>query len=1123
MASSQFALSLGYQADLIKGIRHAWDKQSSSGSPFFAPSSPSQLRTQDLAAFDPHAPFDLLELSFHYSWKSLNDALFGGWHVTDAGLSGRTGTLVLDQNPEAPIQQEICEKLGIDPQDAQDANTAFALVKLTRRVSTTKYPTQPSVSGRQLAEAFAALPTEASNAGPFLESFAVYGTHYIHSLTVGDYLYQVFVYDAPVLREIEPRFPESKRTGVLAHSFQVYTEPKTQYSGYTKRTGRLMLASEDPTLDAHREDFKDTVNHVDCSIFSALEPDVAQNVLSRLQSITPIACELANLSALISNTAQRCAWDSVLQSAFYQKYGAGIDPQFPPVSTSCDYNAIYKAFEPPTPSSISTSSMIISQIRVDLATIVSLHPENVKKILIIADVVEITRDVTLPGDDVSIFCREFVARTTSTKAPVLRLRDKGYAGFNLRCREFDGSVELRSTKSQEHKLISLGEGFQTIMRDGQPTVGLGTRYRENPPIDALRLGDRTSYTLGFPLQSAQSILSHPISANARRAARAFAQWMSDILKPATASDPALVDIRAQALLLLKLDPSAGASVPNLTYEAYKPAIDAMMAAADAFAVELHAGTQLIETREAEKQIYETQNELNKNIQEMGKFLLAQNEALAAKEADLVNYFDDVQNKQDQMLASAKEKLADLSNKLLEQQEVMADAEVKLKGYVSAYAIEQFIKVALQVATAIATLFVGGVGLKSLKDDSLQNLARLMRKVDSSMKIIDGITKLFDPIDNTVQTTLTVINSMTSLPDEVDFPTALDWNEYDAEVYAAINPLTSKIPYANTYLKEAKVLSARGRAFLDAASQVAKLETENERRGWLRDINDAQAKRLASLSTTLSLPSLSQPQVDSIDLYELNAMYQARSSSVILQLVQTLSLQDAALQYYYLQAPAQFNSYDIVSIKEAMVMQAKNSITALDNFPSKPTELKTPVDVVLRAVPVAALIGQHAETTAGANDAALSREAYDTYTGDNYEFSIELDFSDFINYVRVRILEIEMRVDGVRSTRSGKLAVRLDTSAYPFSDRSLERERLDFNTTPLRFEYVYDLRSGACVYTNRASGEFAKLFMKMTPFTRWKLSLPMGEQSENAGIEFERDAVDVTLRFYVEAIRFSATF
>lgn len=45
-------------------------------------------------------------------------------------------------------------------------------------------------------------------------------------------------------------------------------------------------------------------------------------------------------------------------------------------------------------------------------------------------------------------------------------------------------------------------------------------------------------------------------------------------------------------------------------------------------------------------------------------------------------------------------------------------------------------------------------------------------------------------------------------------------------------------------------------------------------------------------------------------------------------------------------------------------------------------------------------------------------------------------------------------------------------------------------------------------------------MKMTPFTRWRVSLPMGPHSENLGIEFYGDQVDIALRFHLEAIRFS---
>jgi hypothetical protein len=59
----------------------------------------------------------------------------------------------------------------------------------------------------------------------------------------------------------------------------------------------------------------------------------------------------------------------------------------------------------------------------------------------------------------------------------------------------------------------------------------------------------------------------------------------------------------------------------------------------------------------------------------------------------------------------------------------------------------------------------------------------------------------------------------------------------------------------------------------------------------------------------------------------------------LKLVKTLALQDSALQYYYLQPPSPIRSYDLPSLKEVVVSQAENSISALESFPSKPSDLK----------------------------------------------------------------------------------------------------------------------------------------------------------------------------------------
>ncbi len=256
---------------------------------------------------------------------------------------------------------------------------------------------------------------------------------------------------------------------------------------------------------------------------------------------------------------------------------------------------------------------------------------------------------------------------------------------------------------------------------------------------------------------------------------------------------------------------------------------------------------------------------------MGRFLIEQNRALAEKEKDVVNYHDQVDQKQQAMLKDGEKKVDDLKKKLEVQQKVMDEAGPKLEAAVSAYITEQELQAFIQLAGAVGSLFAGGAGIAFIRASELEGIERLMKKIDAAMKLIDGISKLYSAVDLTVQTAIAASNALSKLPDETDFPSALEWTEFDAEVYAAVGPITSKVPYANTYLKEAKILSARGRAYIDAASQVSKLQYEMMLNGWQKEVSKRQSERLKDLGNILSQPDLTALDAERIDLFELGSI------------------------------------------------------------------------------------------------------------------------------------------------------------------------------------------------------------------------------------------------------------
>ena len=77
----------------------------------------------------------------------------------------------------------------------------------------------------------------------------------------------------------------------------------------------------------------------------------------------------------------------------------------------------------------------------------------------------------------------------------------------------------------------------------------------------------------------------------------------------------------------------------------------------------------------------------------------------------------------------------------------------------------------------------------------------------------------------------------------------------------------------------------------------------------------------------------------------------KENQVRSQLIQTFVSMDAALQYYCLQKPTLVTSYDTMAIQVAAVRQMQSSVSALENFPSRPVYLSKPIDFTVPNVAV----------------------------------------------------------------------------------------------------------------------------------------------------------------------------
>lgn len=1122
------SLRLGSQVNLIKGIKLKWYDPWGLDSPFYFPNHPWQLTPQEFTDINnSNRPgFNQQRVLFYYTWKDLIDWIFNRWEISDQ--NGISSTFVSTQSPGGDITSQLCVKLGIKPEDAKEgAKVGFALVTATKSIGKCSYDIdKPGVISSELSAKLAALPADAAKMSDFLVFFNNYGTHYVSYIEVGEILYQVFVYEQDKLKEIVKKIGRDTLEGNEVNAFQQYMLPSSQPGGFAKYAGNLNLFSDNPYLQSfllkHLKEYPDRWN--DKTLFFRALKYLNDTTMIRL--VIPINCRLTSISTLITQKEQADAWSYVLQWALYLKYERNINPNFPPVVPDYNYKQLYQSFQSPFITTVSSSQITLNQIYIRLNEFKTLHPENVKQLFIFGDVVELAADMELPGKSVTIVCRKFIANSQPQSALTITLTGEGYDNFKFYCQEFNGAVMVK--KTSEHKRLIL---WGHIYKNDETEVEYERDCRTSPPLELLRLGDKTLYTLGLPLQSAQAIMNYPAGDDILLVAGLFTQWLADILAPATENDPDLVYIRFQALLLLKSNkskPTNVLTVPILTYDAYQQDIEELMGAVDAFTNVLHDNDMKIKMNLEYEHTHADLEHINENIQKTGNFLMETNKAMSEKEKDILEFYNKVDEKQKTTLNALKKTSKKLKDELEAQQKTVEEANQKLQNAIDAYIAEEIINAIIEFAAAIAGMIAGGAGASNI-GKTAKTIEKVIEGAKAAVKIIEAISKIYDIVDSSVHMSIEVehikaAQALKDLPKNIDLDTLLNdvldekqWEEYDAEVYAAINPITGDVPYANEYLKEAKILSIRMKAYINTASKMAKIQYDQLLNGWQKDIAQKQADRLTELNKTLKLSKLSPLEAEKIDLFELSSIYHSHAQQVILQLVKTLSLQDAALRYYYFQAPTPITSYDILSLKEVIVSQKDKAITALENFPSRPSNLLEPYVCILKGVKVSELIDDRSSM----NQAKITSDEYRQYSCGGYHFNIPVDEADLFNYVRVRILEIRMKVDGVELTNSGKLNVRLVTDAHPFYDRGLNREKIEYNTMQQVFENVWDLKTGHCIYSNRTAPEFAKDYMKMTPFTKWRIFLPTGKNNENAGIKFKSDTVDITLSFYLQAIRLSA--
>eukprot|EP00250_Pteridium_aquilinum_P031333 c43438_g1_i1 orf=359-2509(+) len=579
------------------------------------------------------------------------------------------------------------------------------------------------------------------------------------------------------------------------------------------------------------------------------------------------------------------------------------------------------------------------------------------------------------------------------------------------------------------------------------------------------------------------------------------KWLNkpllDAVKNTTASgsedeavDQQLHNLLFQLQFLLNMPLGAGLIVPRLQYSTYSKLVNTMAHMAESYDKEFKQMTLFIE-----------QNEV------LGTYLLQQNKAFAEKEKEMEVFHSELHKVKKDDLTRALAKMEQLEVDMREMTAAMQQAEEDMEAGLIRYRNIEVARAVFSVLGAIAQLalavFTGGatagaavagagnaVNQVTGAASSLRRVAETLEKLLLVTEFLVAMKGLFD-----------AVNEIHELPPDVpllpDLPSEAEWAIFENEIEAAAAGMPEEVSEVLTWKAKCKNVAALGREMVTLAAVIGQVQYDIKVHDLLRQVAQNHADRLKSI----------QP-VDLKNYQEMATQLDMRTTRVLLGLLEVLSLQNAALQYQFLLPPSPLTTTSTaISISDVWTLLLQQEVAAVLSLAYLGFSSDRVVTYLVKGIPVRLLLD-----------------------GEDWDFPISVkDVEDFpAGWSRVRISYLEMNFVTASdeevhqpTTDTGKVYMVLRGEQL-LADRK-RGEHLKYEAAmPVEYQYAYCLHTGRTTESNRPTEECANLFMRMTPFTRWKLRLS-ATAAENRGLAFPTaTATDATtqiaIHFHVSAIR-----
>ena len=205
---------------------------------------------------------DFIQVTYHPDEKDLIKQFFAIWRFEDEIRDAAAFTY----QPRSTNMDSYAQLLGITPSNM--VGKSYVLARYWKRISTN------IITNSEFSNLDSTSVSSDATSDEITALFSKYGTHYVSGYEMGDFIYQVFVYDQEIgsekVRKFFPFEDTSFSFGPRGYSFRPFTQPRDGEQGYTLEAGKILAASGDMALKNILPKLKDDVYKVKESIFMFL-------------------------------------------------------------------------------------------------------------------------------------------------------------------------------------------------------------------------------------------------------------------------------------------------------------------------------------------------------------------------------------------------------------------------------------------------------------------------------------------------------------------------------------------------------------------------------------------------------------------------------------------------------------------------------------------------------------------------------------------------------------------------------------------------------------------------------------------------------------------------------------